>query len=82
MAINIARARDQLQWYGGFYTLVVSAITAAKMSGKPVPVFAAIPVAVGGFFICNMADMGIVSAILIMLLIPCERKSHSVYARH
>ena len=58
MAVNIAKARDQLQWYGGLYTLVVSGIAAAKVSGKPVPVFAAVPVVVGGFMLCNMADMG------------------------
>ena len=70
MAVNIAKARDQLQWYGGLYTLVVSGIVAAKANGKPVPVFAAVPVVVGGFMLCNMADMG--------NLVPCTITFFSV----
>eukprot|EP00471_Norrisiella_sphaerica_P006128 CAMPEP_0184489918 /NCGR_PEP_ID=MMETSP0113_2-20130426/16658_1 /TAXON_ID=91329 /ORGANISM="Norrisiella sphaerica, Strain BC52" /LENGTH=163 /DNA_ID=CAMNT_0026873577 /DNA_START=52 /DNA_END=543 /DNA_ORIENTATION=+ len=57
MSINIARARDSLQWYGGLYSAFLSGVGVAKITGKPVPPVAAIPVVVGGFMLANMTDM-------------------------
>lgn len=45
------------QWYGGLYSALLTGITVAKLGGKKVPGAAGIPVVVGGFMLCNMADL-------------------------
>eukprot|EP00470_Lotharella_oceanica_P002142 CAMPEP_0170170126 /NCGR_PEP_ID=MMETSP0040_2-20121228/3081_1 /TAXON_ID=641309 /ORGANISM="Lotharella oceanica, Strain CCMP622" /LENGTH=165 /DNA_ID=CAMNT_0010409303 /DNA_START=20 /DNA_END=517 /DNA_ORIENTATION=- len=57
MSINIARARDSLQWYGGLYATFITGVSLAKISGKPVPAIAAVPAVIGGFMLTNMYDM-------------------------
>ena len=57
MALNIARARDSLQIFGSLYVTGVSGIGFAKLAGKPVPGFAAVPCVIGGVLLGNMFDM-------------------------
>mmetsp|Transcript_14822 Transcript_14822/g.18833 ORF Transcript_14822/g.18833 Transcript_14822/m.18833 type:complete len:186 (-) Transcript_14822:687-1244(-) len=57
MAVNIARARDNIQIFGTAWISLVSVITVAKIAKKPVPGVAAVPVVVGGLLLGNMADM-------------------------
>mmetsp|Transcript_6137 Transcript_6137/g.15688 ORF Transcript_6137/g.15688 Transcript_6137/m.15688 type:complete len:164 (-) Transcript_6137:1663-2154(-) len=56
MAVNIAKARDALQWYGGLYTIGCTGATIAGIAGK-LPKVAMVPIVVGGFMITNMADL-------------------------
>eukprot|EP00038_Savillea_parva_P020437 m.31365 g.31365 ORF g.31365 m.31365 type:complete len:157 (-) comp4794_c0_seq1:63-533(-) len=56
MAINVAKARDALQWYGGLYAAGMTGASFAAMAGK-LPKVAAVPAVVGGFMLANMADM-------------------------
>merc|ERR1711934_144114 len=56
-AVGIAQMRDMLQWYGGLYSAIVTAITIKAITpGPKVPHVAAIPVVMGGFMLCNIAD--------------------------
>lgn len=57
MAVNIARARDNVYIFGSVYLTFVSGITIAKMLKKPVPVFVALPLVAGGIALGNLADM-------------------------
>mmetsp|Transcript_12287 Transcript_12287/g.16954 ORF Transcript_12287/g.16954 Transcript_12287/m.16954 type:complete len:190 (-) Transcript_12287:244-813(-) len=57
MAVNIAKARDNIQIFGSAWALFVSGITALKIARKPVPPVAAVPVVVGGLMLGNLADM-------------------------
>lgn len=57
MAINISKARDNLQIFGSAWAIFVSGLLAAKAARKPVPPIAAIPVFVGGFLLGNIADL-------------------------
>ena len=57
MSVNMARARDQLQIFGSVYVTLVTILTAAKLSGRPVPHVAAIPVVAGGVMLGNIWDL-------------------------
>mmetsp|Transcript_28850 Transcript_28850/g.40232 ORF Transcript_28850/g.40232 Transcript_28850/m.40232 type:complete len:154 (-) Transcript_28850:137-598(-) len=56
-SVNIARARDSLQWYGGLYAAFITGVTTAKIAGKSIPPVVAAPIVMGGFMLSNMADM-------------------------
>merc|ERR1712046_27832 len=56
MSIEIARARDALQWYSGLYSAFVGTGTLAFLVGRPFPSFAAVPLVLGGFSLANMYD--------------------------
>jgi hypothetical protein len=56
MAVNLARARDGLQWWGGLYAALAPPVIFAALSGKtPKRILA--PVILGGFSLANMYDM-------------------------
>lgn len=57
MAINIAKARDNLQIFGSLWLTLVSGVTVAKIGGKKVPGAMGIPIVVGAIVLGNMADM-------------------------
>jgi Uncharacterised conserved protein (DUF2368) len=57
MAINIAKARDNLQVFGTLWLTYASGLAVATLAKRPVPAPAAIPLVVGGIALGNMADM-------------------------
>jgi len=57
MAINIARARDQLQIFGTAWLTLVSGVSIATLAKRPVPPIAGVPIVVGGIMLGNLADM-------------------------
>lgn len=57
MAINIAKARDSLMWYGSLYSCYVVAISAAIITKKPLPAVAPMPGIMGGFGLLNLYDV-------------------------
>lgn len=57
MAINMAKARDNIQIFGSLWLTLVSGAGAAKIAGKTVPSAAGIPIVVGAIVLGNMADM-------------------------
>ena len=57
MAINIAKARDNLQIFGSLWLTLVSGVGAARVAGKPIPSAVGIPVVVGAIVLGNLADM-------------------------
>jgi len=58
LAIGLAQARDNLMWYGGLYTSLLSCVTVQAVKGgvASVPKVLAVPVAVGGFTLLNLYD--------------------------
>lgn len=57
MAVNIARARDNLFVFGSAWgTLVTGAVTAHAI-GRPVPHLVGVPVVIGGIALANLGDM-------------------------
>ena len=57
MAVNIAKARDNINVFGSLWLFYASGLTVAKLAKRPVPAPAAIPLVVGGILLGNMADM-------------------------
>lgn len=57
LAINVAKARDNIQIFGSAWALLVSGASIAKMAGKPVPPATAVPIVAGGLFLGNLFDM-------------------------
>ena len=61
MAVNIARARDNIWIFGGAWTTYTCGVVMAKTLGTRgkvvVPPIAVVPVIVGGLVLGNMADM-------------------------
>lgn len=57
MAVNIAKARDNLQVFGSIWLTYASGLTLATLARRPVPAPAVIPLVVGGIALGNMADM-------------------------
>jgi len=57
MAINIAKARDSLMWFGSLYACVVTGATVGVIARRPVPPVVAVPIVMGGFALTNMFDM-------------------------
>ena len=58
MAVNIARARDNIYIFGSVYLTFVTGLTTAKLLlKKPVPTIAGIPVVIGGVMLSNLIDM-------------------------
>ena len=57
MAVNIARARDNLYIFGSLWLTLVTGVSVGKILKKPVPNVAFVPVVIGGVMLGNMADM-------------------------
>jgi hypothetical protein len=57
MALNIAKARDNLQIFGSLWLTLVSGVGAAKIAGRVVPGAVGIPIVVGGVLLGNLADL-------------------------
>lgn len=57
MAVNIAKARDNLQVFGTIWLTYSTGLTLATIARKPVPGLAAVPLVAGGILLGNMADM-------------------------
>ena len=57
MAVNVARARDNLHIFGSLWLTLVSGVSIAQLLKKPVPPIAGVPIVVGGIFLGNLADM-------------------------
>jgi hypothetical protein len=57
MAVNVARARDNLHVFGSVWLTLVSGVPIALLMRKPVPGIVAVPVVVGAVMLGNMADM-------------------------
>jgi UDP-N-acetylenolpyruvoylglucosamine reductase len=57
MALNIAKARDNLQIFGSLWLTLVSGAGAAKIAGRAVPGMVGIPIVVGGVLLSNLADL-------------------------
>ncbi len=57
ISVNIAKARDSLQWFGGLYTVFVGAVSLRLLARKPVPGIAAVPAVIGGFGLAYLADL-------------------------
>jgi Uncharacterised conserved protein (DUF2368) len=57
MAINIAKARDNIQVFGSIWLTYATTLTLATIAKRPVPSFAAVPLVIGGIALGNMADM-------------------------
>lgn len=56
MSVNIAKARDNIQYFGSAYAVFVGGVTIAKLSGKKVPPVAGVPIVVGGLLLGNIFD--------------------------
>jgi hypothetical protein len=57
MALNVAKARDNLQIFGSAWLTLVTGVSVAKAAGRHVPGILGIPVLVGGLVLGNMADL-------------------------
>eukprot|EP00958_Prasinococcus_capsulatus_P029356 scaffold7392_cov388-Prasinococcus_capsulatus_cf.AAC.6 len=67
VALNVARARDTLQWWGTLYGAFITTVSLAKLTGwlcslavvagRNVSGFLAIPAIMGGFSLANIADL-------------------------
>ena len=57
MAVNIAKARDNLQVFGSIWLTYGTGLVTAAALKKPVPGPAAIPLVVGAVMLGNMADL-------------------------
>lgn len=57
LAVNIAKARDNLMIFGTAWGTLTVGVVAGKLAGKPVPAMAGVPVVVGALLLGNMADM-------------------------
>jgi hypothetical protein len=57
MAINIAKARDNINVFGSIWLTYCSGLIIAAIAKRPVPSPAAIPLIVGGILLGNMADI-------------------------
>ena len=57
MAVNVAKARDTIHVFGSVWLTGVTVASLAKLAGKPVPSFAAVPAIVGAIALGNLADM-------------------------
>lgn len=57
MAVNIAKARDSLMWYGSLYCCYVVALSTAIITKKPLPAIAPMPGVLGGFGLLNLYDV-------------------------
>jgi hypothetical protein len=57
MAVNIAKARDNLYIFGSLWLTLTTGVTTATLLKKPVPHVAFVPVVVGGVLLGNLADM-------------------------
>ena len=57
MAINVARARDQLQICGTVYSVFASGIMIRAATGASVPGIAGVPLIGGGIALSNLFDM-------------------------
>lgn len=57
MALNIAKARDNLQIFGSLWLTLISGVGAAKIAGRAVPPMVGIPIVVGGVILGNLTDL-------------------------
>ena len=57
MAVNIAKARDNLWIFGSAWATLLTGVTTAKVIGRNVPPVLAVPIVVGGLTLGNMADL-------------------------
>uniref|UniRef100_A0A7S1UDC7 Plasminogen receptor (KT) n=1 Tax=Phaeomonas parva TaxID=124430 RepID=A0A7S1UDC7_9STRA len=57
MAVNVAKARDTLQWFGGLYSAFAGAVTLRALTGGRLPGIVGVPLVMGGFGLANLADM-------------------------
>lgn len=57
MAVNIAKARDNLQIFGSMWLSLVSLVSVARLAGKKVASVVGVPIVIGGIVLGNMADM-------------------------
>lgn len=55
MAINLSKARDNLQIFGSLWLTFVSGVAVARVAGKPVPGVMSVPIVVGAVFLGNLA---------------------------
>ena len=56
MAINIAKARDNLQIFGSLWLTLVAGVSVTRIAGRPVPTAVGIPIVVGAVVLGNIAD--------------------------
>ena len=56
LSVSMAQARDNLLVFGSAWTCLLTGVTTAKLLGKTVPPFAAVPVLVGGVMLGNIYD--------------------------
>jgi len=57
LAVNIAKARDNIWIFGSAWAALVTGAVGAKAAGRTVPPFVGVPVVVGALVLGNMADM-------------------------
>ena len=56
MSVNIAKARDNIQFFGSAYAVFVGGVTMAKLVGKKIPPVAGVPIVMGGLILGNIFD--------------------------
>lgn len=57
MAVNIAKARDTIHYFGSLWVTLVSGVSIATLAGKKVPPVVGVPIVVGAVALGNIADM-------------------------
>lgn len=57
MAINIARARDTIWYFGSAWSVLVSGVTVAHLTGRKPPALLGVPIVVGALVLGNLADL-------------------------
>mmetsp|Transcript_85787 Transcript_85787/g.128527 ORF Transcript_85787/g.128527 Transcript_85787/m.128527 type:complete len:160 (-) Transcript_85787:132-611(-) len=57
MAVNVARARDNIHIFGSLWLTLTTGVSVAKLAGRSVPHIAGVPIVVGGILLGNLADM-------------------------
>jgi Uncharacterised conserved protein (DUF2368) len=57
MALNVAKARDNLQIFGSLWLTLVGGVGASTMAGRKVPGVFGLPIAAGAIVLGNMADL-------------------------
>jgi Uncharacterised conserved protein (DUF2368) len=57
MALNVAKARDNIQIFGSGWLALVTGVGAAKAAGRHVPGILGVPIVVGAFVLGNLADL-------------------------
>mmetsp|Transcript_19408 Transcript_19408/g.41794 ORF Transcript_19408/g.41794 Transcript_19408/m.41794 type:complete len:167 (-) Transcript_19408:49-549(-) len=57
MAVNIARARDTLNYFGSAWLTLVTGSSLAHAMGRPVPPVVGVPIVIGALALGNIADM-------------------------